>query len=140
MVKKLFATPNDAALTLIRLILGVIFFAHGSQKALGWFGGFGFHATMQMFTTKMGIPAIFAVLAILAEFLGGLGLLVGFLTRIAAFGISIVMLVAIFKVHLPHGLIGAGGFEYPLALLAMALMILIKGAGAFSIDRAIGKE
>src|SRR5258706_11777238 len=94
MIRKLIATDNDAAITILRLVLGVVFFAHGAQKALGWFGGYGFTGTMGFFTGMMHIPAVFAFLAIAAEFLGGLGLIFGLLTRVAAFGISCNMIVA----------------------------------------------
>src|SRR5260370_8003329 len=94
MIRKLIATNNDAAITILRLDLGVVFFAHGAQKALGWFGGYGFTGTMGFFTGMMHIPAVFAFLAIAAEFLGGLGLILGLLTRVAAFGIFCNMIVA----------------------------------------------
>jgi putative oxidoreductase len=77
----------------VRLVLGVVFFAHGAQKLLGWFGGYGFTGTMGFFTGVLHIPAIFAFLAIIAEFFGGLGLIFGFLTRVAAFGILSNMVV-----------------------------------------------
>src|ERR1700733_2430428 len=99
MFRKLMATDNDAAITILRLVLGVVFFAHGAQKLLGWFGGYGFTGTMGFFTGPMHIPAPFAVLAIAAEFFGGLGLILGLLTRVAAFGIAVNMLVAIVTVH-----------------------------------------
>src|SRR5947199_2149281 len=103
MIHKLIATDNNTATTILRLVLGVIFFAHGAQKMLGWFGGYGFAGTMSFFTGPLHIPAPLAVLAIAAEFFGGLGLILGFLTRIAAFGIGVVMLVAIAFVHSPFG-------------------------------------
>ena len=84
-------------------ILGIVFFAHGAQKVLGWFGGPGFSGTMSLFTQQLGVPAVFAVLAILAEFLGGIGLIIGFLSRIAAFSIAVDLAVAVFMVHLPNG-------------------------------------
>jgi putative oxidoreductase len=99
MFRKLIATDTDIATTILRLALGVIFFAHGAQKMLGWFGGYGFTGTMGFFTGAMHIPALFAFLAIAAEFFGGLGLIFGFLTRIAAFGIFSNMLVAIALIH-----------------------------------------
>ena len=77
MIRKLTATDNDVATTILRLVLGVIFFAHGAQKMLGWFGGYGFTGTMGFFTGVMHIPAVFAFLAIAAEFFGGLGLIFG---------------------------------------------------------------
>lgn len=144
-MRKLFSTPKDFTLTILRLVLGVVFFAHGSQKMLGWFGGYGFHGTMGFFTAKMGIPAPLAFLAICAEFFGGLGLIVGLLSRVAAFGITVNMLVAVATVHAANGFFmnWAGnqkgeGYEYHLLAIAMAVTILIRGAGAFSLDRLLG--
>jgi len=144
MFRRLLQTPNDPALTILRLTLGFIFFAHGAQKALGWFGGNGFQPTMGMFTSRMGIPAPFAALAITAEFLGGIGLFFGLLTRVAAFGITVVMAVAIFKVHAPNGLFmnwtGAQrgeGFEFHLLVIAISVALILRGAGAWSLDRRI---
>ena len=76
MIRKL-ATDNDRATAILRFVFGVIFFAHGTQKMLGWFGGYGFTGTMGFFTNVMHIPALFAFLAICAEFFGGLGLIFG---------------------------------------------------------------
>jgi len=144
LLHKLFHTPHDHTLTLLRLVLGIVFFAHGAQKMLGWFGGNGFTGTMGYFTNGMGIPAPFAALAILAEFLGALGLIFGLLTRIAAFGITAVMAVAIFLVHAPNGLFmnwtGARhgeGFEFHLLAIAIAVALIVRGAGAWSIDRLL---
>ncbi len=144
MLRKLLSTTNDPTLTVVRLILGVVFFAHGAQKMLGWFGGHGFSATMTFFTHNMGIPALFAFLAIAAEFFGGLGLIVGLLGRVAAFGILCNMLVAILMVS---GRVGffmnwfgnqkGEGFEYHLLAIALCIAILVKGSGAFSIDLAL---
>ena len=143
-MKALLRTENDIALTIVRVVLGIIFFAHGSQKMLGWFGGYGFSGTMGFFTGPMHIPAPLAFLAIAAEFFGGLGLILGFLTRIAAFGIAVNMVVAIWKVHAAFGFFmnWAGtqkgeGFEYHLLAIAVTTFLMIRGAGAFSIDRAI---
>jgi len=144
MFRKLLQTPKSGTMMLLRLVLGVVFFAHGAQKLLGWFGGYGFHGTMAMFTSQLGIPAGLAFLVIVAEFFGGLGLILGFLSRIAAFGIAIEMLVAVFLVHAPNGFFmnwsgnqRGEGFEYHLLALAMCTAVMIKGAGAFSIDRAV---
>src|SRR6202050_1447299 len=103
MLRKLMATDNDVAIMILRLVLGVVFFAHGAQKALGWFGGYGFTGTMGFFTGMMHIPAPFAFLAIAAEFFGGLGLIFGLFTRLAAFGIAANMVVAIAMVHYQLG-------------------------------------
>jgi len=147
MLKKILSTDGNSATTILRLALGIVFFAHGAQKALGWFGGYGFSGTMGFFTGTLHIPAVFAVLAIMAEFLGGLGLLFGLLTRIAAFGIAANMLVAIYAVHLPFGFFmnwsGAQkgeGFEYHLLVLAMTAFLMIKGAGAASLDRVLSRQ
>ena len=143
MFRKLLATPNDWTMTLLRLVLGVVFFAHGAQKMLGWFGGYGFSGTMGYFTHS-GIPAPLAFLAIAAEFFGGMGLVVGLLSRVAAFGIVVNMVVAVLTVHLPNGLFmnwsGAQkgeGFEYHLLAIALGIAILVKGGGAVSMDRAL---
>jgi putative oxidoreductase len=145
MLKRLMGTSNDVSFTVLRLILGVVFFAHGAQKMLGWFGGFGFHGTMGAFT-QMGMPAALAFLIICTEFFGGLGLVVGLLTRIAALGITGLMIGAIFMVHLANGFFmnwmgtqKGEGFEYHLLVIAMAVVLVLRGAGAFSLDRALSK-
>ena len=144
MFRKLLATPNDWTLTLLRLVMGVIFLAHGAQKALGWFGGYGFSGTMGFFTQMMHIPAPFAFFAICAEFLGGIGLILGALGRIAAFGIACNMVLAILLVHHNFGLFmnwtgqqKGEGFEYHLLVIAIALVLMARGSGAFSVDRAV---
>ena len=143
MPTKLIHTNPQAVPTILRLALGAVFFAHGAQKVLGWWGGHGFSGTMQGFE-HMGIPAVFAFLAIAAEFLGGIGLILGLLGRVAAFGIACNMVVAIAKVHAPNGFFmnwGGGqkgeGFEFHLLVLAMAAAIMIAGSGAWSVDRAL---
>jgi putative oxidoreductase len=125
-------------------MLGIVFFAHGAQKMLGWFGGFGFAGTMNFFTGMAHIPAPLAFLAIAAEFFGGIGLILGFLTRIAAFGIGVNMLVAILAVHHSFGFFmnWAGtqkgeGFEFHLLVLAIVSFLVIRGAGAYSVDRVL---
>jgi putative oxidoreductase len=146
MLRKVFATEDSATTSLLRLVLGVVFFAHGAQKMLGWFGGPGFSGTMGMFTGYMHIPAPLAFLAIAAEFFGGLGLILGLLTRIAAFGIAVNMMVAVIVVHSRNGFFmnwtgtqKGEGFEYHLLALAVAAFLMIRGAGAFSVDRVIAR-
>lgn len=145
MLKRLMGTSNDVALTILRVVLGVVFFAHGAQKMLGWFGGFGFHDTMGSFT-HMGMPAPVALLIICTEFFGGLGLIAGLLTRIASLGVAGLMIGAIFMVHLANGFFmnwmgnqKGEGIEYHLLALAMAAALLLRGAGAFSLDRTLSK-
>jgi putative oxidoreductase len=146
MFQKVFQTDNDYTLAVLRVILGIVFFAHGAQKALGWFGGPGFNGTINFFQ-QAGIPAPLAVLAIAAEFLGGLGLLVGFLARVAALGIITNMVVAILMVHSQVGLFmnwsgdqKGEGFEFHLLAIALGLAVLVKGAGALSIDRLLAQQ
>jgi putative oxidoreductase len=144
MIRRLVATDGDIATAILRLMLGVVFFAHGAQKMLGWFGGFGFSGTMGYFTGAMHIPAALAFLAITAEFFGGLGLILGFLTRIAAFGIAANMVVAVGLVHRAFGFFmnwtgtqKGEGFEYHMLVLAITVFLIIRGAGAFSVDHAL---
>ncbi len=147
MLRKIVNTDNDFTLTVLRLVLGVIFLCHGGQKVLGWFGGSTLGTTMNAFTQQMHIPAPLAFLAIMAEFAGGLGLIVGLLGRIAAFGIIANMVVAIFMVHSKFGLFmnwfgnqQGEGYEYHLLAIAIGLAILVRGCGALSIDRALSSS
>jgi len=102
MIDWLVATNGGVVPLILRLTLAVVMFPHGAQKALGWFGGQGFRGTMAYFT-KSGFAPALAFLAVITEFLGPLGLAIGLLTRVAALGIAVVMLVAIL-VHKQHGL------------------------------------
>src|ERR1051325_6150148 len=141
MFARVFRTENDTGLTILRLVLGIVFFSHGSQKMLGWFGGPGFSETMHEFT-RMGIPSVLAFLAIAAEFFGGFGLILGLLTRIAALGIMINMAVAIAMVHAPNGFFmnwqgtkQGEGFEFHLLAIAAGFVLFLNGSGRLSIDR-----
>ena len=147
MLQKLFNTKDDSTLAIIRLVLGGVMLAHGAQKMLGWFGGYGFTGTMGFFENQMHLPAALAFLAIAAEFFGGIGLILGLLGRVAAFGITVNMLVAIMTVHLPNGLFmnwsgqqKGEGFEYHLLVLAITTAILLKGSGAWSVDLALTRK
>jgi len=115
-------------LLVLRLVLGAIMIAHGWQKIAGHL-----HGTMGMLA-HLGIPPWMAYLVVAAEFGGGILVVLGLLTRLAAFAIVIDMLVAIFKVHLSHGLTGQGGFEFPLACAAIAFSLIFFGAGPISLD------
>lgn len=146
-MKRLLTTTNDYALTFARLALGVMILAHGSQKMLGLFGGQGFSATMETFTGKLGIPPLLAFLAIVAEFFGGLGLIFGALSRVAAFGVGAVMAVAMLKFHLPHGFFmnwfgnqQGEGIEFFILALGLAAAVMIRGGGALSVDGFIASR
>jgi putative oxidoreductase len=134
-------TNAEVAPAIARVALGLVMFPHGAQKALGWFGGYGFAGTYGFMTAKLGIPGPLAALAIAAEFLGALALIVGVGGRVAAFGILSVMLVAIGMVHLPSGFFmnwtgaqAGEGFEYHLLAIALAVIVLVRGSGARSVD------
>lgn len=147
-MKFLLKTKDSFAPTLARLTLGIVFLPHGAQKVLGWFGGYGFNGTLNFFTQQMHIPVVFAVLAILAEFLGSLGLITGFLSRIAALGIAVNMLVAVAMVHHANGFFmnwfgnqKGEGFEFHILAIGLALIVMIYGAGSASVDKLItGKK
>ena len=139
-----FSTYPSWSHLVVRLVLGIVFFAHGAQKVFGWFGGRGLSATIAGFR-QMNIRPAATVIAAFIECFGGLAMIVGFLARPAALGLIVVMLVAITKVHASHGFFlnwsmtqGKGhGYEFNVALIAMALSILIGGAGVLSVDRLI---
>lgn len=143
----LLQTDPSLALLVVRLGLGIIFFAHGAQKVFGWYGGHGLKGTVSSFQQRMGIPLALGLIASFTELLGGLGVLAGFLTRPAALGLAIVMLAAVYKVHWQNGFFlnwglqpGKGhGFEMNLALIAMALALMIGGGGTLSIDRLLAR-
>ena len=144
MFRSLIATTRDSAPTIARIMLGIVIFPHGAQKALGWFGGPGIEGTMGYLHGMMHIPVLFVWIAILAEFLGSLGLIVGFLGRVAAFGIACNMAVAVATTHLPNGFFmnwtgqqKGEGYEYHLLALALAAIVVVKGSGAYSVDRAL---
>jgi putative oxidoreductase len=130
------------AILILRLFLGVAFVMHGAQKVFGAFGGPGIAGVTGMLS-KMGMEPsqILAWVLSITEFGGGLCVLLGFLTRFWAAGLVIDMAVAVFKVHLANGFFASrNGFELPLALGVMALVILLTGPGSISIDRAAGIE
>jgi putative oxidoreductase len=144
MLSWLFGTDGDWVITIVRMVLGVVFFAHGAQKALGWFGGAGLQSTVRVFREQLQIPAPLALLSVAAEFLGGLGLIVGLLSRVAALGIAAVMIVALVAVHGKFGFFmnwygekKGHGIEYHLLVLALALLVMIKGAGDLSLDQVL---
>lgn len=124
-------TAVDVSLMLVRVIVGVIFMVHGAQKMFGAFGGQGLAATAEMMGPIGYLVAI-------GEFFGGLGLVIGFLTRFSAAALIVIMLGAIVMVHGPKGfLLSEGGFEYNLALIGLLLPILIAGPGHYSIGRML---
>jgi len=140
--KKFLATdPNQWAMVPLRIALGIIFIGHGSQKLFGWWGGHGLAGTAVLFAGKFGLTPgwLWAALAGGGEFAGGLLLILGLFTRLGAFFICMVMLVAIFKVHLGNFFMPTG-VEYTCSLLAAAVALLIAGGGKFSLDAILQAE
>lgn len=145
-LKTLRTGPGWDGLTL-RLALGVMIFPHGAQKVFGWFGGHGFNATMNNFTENMGIPFVFAGFAILAEFLGGLALIAGLATRLAALSVGATLVVAAVMFHWNNGFFmnwsgnNAGeGLEFFILTTGIALALMIRGGGNLSMDQWIQKR
>ncbi len=146
-LKIFFHTEDSTTHLIIRITLGLVIFLHGAQKLLGWFGGYGFDGTMGFFTQKLGVPAVIAFLVIIGESFGALGLITGFLTRLSAAGIAIIMLGAVFMVHWPNGVFmnwagkqAGEGFEYHLLTLGLAIPLILYGGGRFSADQIIEKK
>ena len=145
LLSSLAATGDSFAATVLRLALGLMILPHGLQKTLGWFGGYGFKGTMGYLTVQVGAPWGFALLAILAESVGGLMLLAGFGTRLSALGVGGVMLVAATQ-HWPNGFFmnwfggqKGEGVEFHLLALGMVVALLLLGGGRCSVDALFSK-
>lgn len=147
-MKILYTTDSsNISAFIIRLTLAIVFFAHGAQKALGWFGGNGLSGTLSSFTEGAGLPWIIALLIVIFEFLGSIALFIGFVTRIAALGISCVMIGAISTVHIQYGFFmnwsnnqGGEGFEFHILALGMLIALMVAGGGKWSVDSLIYKR
>ena len=146
-MKYLFQTNDKFSYWVPRVVLGCVILPHGAQKLFGWFGGFGFTNTMTYFTQTAGLPWIIAFLIIMGESLGSLGLIVGFFTRLSAFGLICIMVGAITTVHMPNGFFmnwfgkqAGEGFEYHLLVIGMSIPLLINGGGKHSVDMLIHKN
>ncbi len=146
-MKRLLRTNGGVTALILRLTLAIVIFPHGAQKVLGWFGGHGFTGTMGFFTAQSGLPWLVAFLVIVAEFLGSLGLLFGFLTRLCALGIGAVMVGAIFLVHAGNGFFmnwtgqqAGEGYEFHILAIGIALALLVAGGGAASVDKALARR
>ncbi|RHX90780.1 DoxX family protein [Leptospira stimsonii] len=145
MIEKFFQTESSWILTFVRIALGLVMLPHGLQKLFGWFGGFGLSATMGFFQSQ-GIPSVIAFLVILAESFGALGLILGFATKLSAFGIALTMIGAAIFVR-DNGFFmnwfntqAGEGFEYHILAIAMAFALLIGGGGALSLDALISEK
>lgn len=142
MQQKLLATTDSYNWLLLRIALGVVMLGHGLQKAFGWFGGFGWDASMGYFTGTVGLPTWLSALVILIESLGALLLIIGFAGRINAALMGMVMAGAFFVDHLPNGFFmnwfgnhKGEGYEFDILFWAIALILAINGSGKYSVDR-----
>jgi putative oxidoreductase len=147
LVAQLTQTEDAVAPTILRLALGLVMFPHGAQKALGWFGGYGFDGTMGFFTHTVGLPWIVGALVIAIELFGSVALIVGAGARLAALGVAAVMTGAVITSHLSNGFFmnwyGAQdgeGFEYHILAIGLALAIVVAGAGKASVDRWLSRR
>jgi putative oxidoreductase len=145
MLQRLLQTDDQFSLTMMRVILAVCIFPHGAQKLLGWFGGPGLSGAIAVFSHFYGMPAVLTVIAVCAEFFGGICLLLGFLGRLSALGLTITMIVASLETyhHVGNffmnwfGKSKGEGIEYHLLAIALGLALTIRGSGALSIDRLL---
>jgi len=147
MFKKLLSTNSNTGIAVVRILLGVALFPHGAQKLLGWFGGYGFTGTMGFLTGTAHLPYVIALLVIIIEFFGALLLIAGFATRFVALAVIIQFIGIILTSHMQNGFFmnwsgaqAGEGFEYHILVLAIALALLINGAGNWSVDKAIAKD
>jgi putative oxidoreductase len=143
-IAHLTGTHADWVVGVARIVLGIIFFAHGAQKMLGWYGGPGLASSMRTFTEHLHLPSTLAFLVIAGELLSGVGLVVGLFSRLAALVIALTMVGAIATVHFRFGFFlnwfgtqEGHGIEYHLLAIALALVIVVQGAGPFSLDRLL---
>ena len=146
MSNALFRTTGSPALLFIRIALGIVIFAHGSQKVFGWFGGPGFMGTIETFTKNMNFPLWMVILLMVIELLGSIGLILGFLTRLSALGIGISISVCAYLYHIQNGFFmnwfgqqKGEGVEYHILVVGICLALLIQGGGPLSLDRNIPK-
>ena len=139
MLRDLAKSDDDRVIALLRIALGVVMFSHGAGKVLGWFGGGGVAGTFGFMNGMLHIPAPIAYLAIFGEFFASLGLIFGLFSRVSAAGIIAMQLGALFMVHIHNGWFGGGrgGVEYMAMSIPLAIAVLIRGGGAWSLDRAV---
>jgi putative oxidoreductase len=147
LVKTLLATHPNIGFSIARLTLGVVIFPHGAQKLLGLFGGYGYTATMESFTTQMGLPSIIAFSIIMIEYFGSISLILGLFSRFWAIALTGMFIGIIYTTQLEHGFFmnwfgnqAGEGYEYSLLIIGLALTIIVNGSGKWSIDHVISKK
>lgn len=137
-MKPLLQTPPDPTLTWLRVVLGGIMLPHGAQKLLGWFGGGGYSGTIGFFESQFGLPPAVTVLVILTEFFGALLLILGLGGRFAAAALIGNMIGAMYLVNLQYGFFWTDqGYEFPLMIILISLVTVVRGSGAYSLDRLL---
>ncbi|HBZ93711.1 DoxX family protein [Pseudomonas sp. UBA7530] len=141
LIKSITASQAGFGITVLRIIAGITFAAHGAQKLFGWFGGYGLAGVAQWMESIGLAPGyLMALMAGSAEFFGGVALIIGLLVRPAAAVLAVTMLVAIFTVHLANGFfMSNNGYEFALALLAISVALVFEGAGKLSIDSKLAR-
>ena len=146
-LKCFFRTEDSVSQLILRIALGVVIFPHGAQKLLGWYGGHGLEGTLGFFTENMGMPFIVAILVIIGEFFGALGLITGFLTRFCAAAMAVIMMGAMVMAHWSNGFFmnwsgnqAGEGFEYHILAIGISVALIISGAGSFSADQWVEKN
>jgi putative oxidoreductase len=146
MYQRLFKTNDDWTFTFLRISLGILFLPHGLQMTFGWLGGGGWQASMNYLQGSMELPALIAYGVVLTQLLGSLFLFAGLFTRGMAFLLLIIMGGAVYTSHIDHGFFmnwtgqqSGEGFEYHLAVLAIAIPLIIHGGGKFSLDPAFAR-
>jgi putative oxidoreductase len=144
--RRVVQTEPSYTLLVLRVALAIVILPHGAQKLLGWFGGPGVDGTMQLFAA-LGVPAGIAVLVIVSDFFGSLALAIGLVGRFAAFGTTMVMLGAMALVHAPNGFFlnwngdqAGEGIQFHLLVLAVSVVLMARGSGAWSVDRWLLRE
>jgi putative oxidoreductase len=146
-IKQLLKTNPIFGLSIARWTLGLVIFPHGAQKLLGLFGGYGYSATMESFTTQMGLPSIVAFSIIMIEFFGSISLILGLFSRFWALSLAGMFTGIIYTTQLEHGFFmnwfgnqAGEGYEYSLLVIGLAISVVVNGSGKWSIDSLISKN
>lgn len=145
--RTLVKTNPNIGFSIARMTLGLVIFPHGAQKLLGLFGGYGYSATIEMFTTQMGLPSSVAFSVIMIEFFGSISLVLGLFSRFWAISLAGMFTGIIITTQLEHGFFmnwygnqAGEGYEYSLLVIGLALSIVFNGSGKWSIDSLISKK
>ena len=147
LVQKLLKTHPNIGFSIARLTLGLVILPHGSQKLLGLFGGYGYEATIDFFTTQMGLPSFVSFSIIMIEFFGAISLILGLFSRFWALALTGMFMGIIYTTQLEHGFFmnwfgnqAGEGYEYSLLIIGLALTIINNGSGKWSLDNVISKK